>query len=124
MRSICLMLICLAFLAGCGDDDANKPAPTGTPTPLGSEKLKVDMLTAAAQLDTYRLKHKRYTADETKLGDEFPTTVTVKEADKQTFYMAARDDQGIRYVVRRKEDGQTTRTCDPPKPGACPKGKW
>lgn len=122
MRSACLMLTCLALLSGCGGDDKKKTAPAAT-QPQDSEDLKIDMLEASALLDTYRLEEKGYTADEKKLGDAFPKTVTVKEADKDSFYMAARDDQGVRYVLR-VDAGKSMRTCDPPKPGSCPKGKW
>ncbi len=119
----CSALVLVA-LAGCGGgDDKTAAAPGASPTPPPSDQLKYDLLTAAIQLDAYRLAEKTFTADEEELGAAFPPTVTVKEADAESFYMAARDDKGIRYVLRRTGD-VTERTCDPPAPDACPDGEW
>lgn len=121
----CSAILAVAVLAGCGgrDDDAVAPAARATVTPPPSDQLKYDLLTAAIQLDAYRLAEKSFTADEQRLGAAFPPTVTVKEADRTSFYMAARDSKGVRYVLRRTGD-VTERTCDPPTPDACPGGEW
>lgn len=117
----------LVALAGCGGGDDDKAAvaaaPDVAPTPPPSDQLKYDLLTAAIQLDAYRLAEKTFTDDETKLGPAFPRTVTVKSADATSFYIAAYDDKHIRYVLRRTGD-VTERTCDPPDRDACPGGEW
>lgn len=115
----------LVLLAACGGGGkaAKVPAASATPAPPPSEQLKYDLLTAAIQLDAYRLAEKTFTADETQLGAAFPETVTVKSADATSFYMAARDNKGIRYVLRRTGD-VTERTCGPPDPDVCPGGRW
>lgn len=120
------LAVCAAVaLAGCGGGDkpASAPAADASPTPPPSAQLKYDLLTAAIQLDAYKLQAKTFTADETQLGPAFPNTVTVKTADRTSFYMAARDDKGIRYVLRRTGD-VTERTCDPPNAEVCPGGTW
>lgn len=117
--------LALLLLGGCGGGNktAKTPSADATPKPPPSEQLKYDLLTAAIQLDAYRLQEKTFTDDETKLGAAFPTTVTVKDADADSFYMAARDDKGVRYVLRRTGD-VTERTCDPPDQEVCPDGEW
>jgi hypothetical protein len=124
-RAIPLALVALV-LGGCGggsNTGADGPAPTPIPTPPDSEQLKYDLLTAQIQLDAYKLEEKTYTADETQLGPAFPNTVTIKSADADDYYMAAYDDQHIRYVLRKTGD-TVERTCDPPTADACPDGQW
>lgn len=114
----------LLALAGCGDDpELPVSGPVTTPTPPPTDQLKFDMLQAQRDLETYRLSTGTYTEDETLLGPTFPLTVTVKDAGTRSFYMAAYDDQGIRYAMIN-EDGTVTRTCDPPEADACPDGVW
>lgn len=116
--------------AGCGGGDTD-PAeaarafttPSATPAPPPSDQLKYDLLTAAIQLRAYRLEHGTYTADETKLGEAFPRTLTVKAGDADGFYLAAYDNRRIRYVLIER-DGAVQRTCKPARPGACPGGRW
>ena len=123
-RCSALLLVAVAGCgSGSGGDAQPAAAPTGTPAPPSSDQLKYDLLTAAIQLDAYRLAEKTFTDDETKLGPAFPRTVTVKAADRTSFYLAARDDRGIRYVLRRTGD-VTERTCDPPDADVCPDGTW
>lgn len=122
-RCSALLLLALAGCGGGGGDETTAGAPAASPTPPPADLLKYDMLTAAIQLDAYRLAEKTFTADETKLGEAFPGTVTVKDADATSFYMAARDADGVRYVLRRTGD-VTERTCDPPTRDACPGGEW
>ncbi len=121
-RSSALIVVALAGCGG-GAKQASAPAASASPTPPPSAQLKYDLLTAAIQLDAYRLSEKTFTADETKLGPAFPDTVTVKTADANSFYMAARDNKGIRYVLRRTGN-VTERTCDPPDEDVCPDGRW
>lgn len=122
-RSSALLLVALAGCGGGGDRPAKATGPAASPTPPPADELKYDLLTAAIQLDAYRLAEKTFTADETKLGPAFPRTVTVKTADRTSFYLAARDNQGVRYVLRRTGD-VTERTCDPPTRSSCPGGEW
>jgi hypothetical protein len=111
-------------VAGCGSDTgATKPQVAPAPTPPDSEQLKYDLLTAAIQLDSYKLQEHTFTADERKLGPAFPPTVTIKTADATTFYLAAYDNHHIRYALRRTGD-VTERTCAPAEADACPGGKW
>jgi hypothetical protein len=49
--------------------------------------------------------------------------VTIKEADADSFYLAAYDNRHIRYALRREGD-VTERTCDPPDEEDCPDGRW
>lgn len=131
--ALAAVIVLLVAMAGCGGGGGDAPAadatvpsspkPSGTPGLPDSDQLKSDFVTAASKLDEYRLTHDAFTEDETLLGSDFPTDLTVKEGDKTSFYIAAYDNQGIRYVMRR--DGpDTTRTCDPPAAGACPGGEW
>jgi hypothetical protein len=116
-------LLCSALvLAGCG---GGHPAPSVAPsaTPPDSDTLKYDLLTAAIQLDAYKLQEGTFTADETKLGPAFPATVTVKTGDANGFDIAAYDDQHIRYELRRTSD-VTERTCRPADPDVCPDERW
>jgi hypothetical protein len=110
-------------LAGCGGDDKQIPAPAATATPPPADELKADLLTAAIQLDAYKLDAGTFTGDETELGAAFPPTVTIKEGDADSFYLAAYDDHHIRYALRRDGD-VTERTCDPPDEEDCPDGEW
>lgn len=119
-----LALLGAVVLAGCGGGGGGQvPAVSATPTPPDSETLKLDMRTAAIQLEAYKLAEQRYTDDETKLGEAFPPTVTVKDSDATSFYMAARDDKGARYTLRKDAAG-TRRECDPPSRAVCPGGSW
>lgn len=125
MRRLALLGAVVALLGGCGGGDGRSAAPavSATPTPPDSQTLKYDLLTAAIQLEAYKLAEQRYTDDETKLGEAFPPTVTVKDSDATSFYMAARDDKAVRYTLRKDADG-TTRECDPPSAAVCPGGRW
>jgi len=121
-----LALVGLVVLAGCGGgggDAAERPDPLATPTPPDSETLKYDLLTAAIQLEAYKLAERRYTDDETQLGEAFPRTVTIKASDATSFSMAAYDDQAVRYTLMKDGD-VTTRECKPARPEVCPGGKW
>jgi hypothetical protein len=125
MRRPAPIVLTVLALAGCGGDDEKLPVsePVTSPTPPPTDELKYDMLTAEIQLDGYRFSEGVYTADENLLGPAFPGTVTVKEADSRSFYIAAYDDQGTRFAMVKKDD-VVQRTCDPPDPDACPDGKW
>ena len=50
--------------------------------------------------------------------------MTVKEAGPDGFYLAAYDDNGIRYALIRTEGREDRRICDPPDPVDCPDGQW
>ena len=123
MRSWLPCSAAVLALAACGGDESARPAVAPSPTPPDSSELKYDLLTAAIQLDAYKLAEGTFTADETELGPAFPRTVTVKEADATSFYIAAYDSKRIRYVLRRTGD-ETERTCAPPDPEECPDGEW
>lgn len=120
-----LALIGLVVIAGCGGgggrDSTGRPAMT--PTPPDSETLKHDLLTAAIQLEAYKLAEHRYTDDETQMGEAFPPTVTIKASGATSFSMAARDDEGVRYTLI-KEGGVTARECKPARRDVCPHGRW
>jgi hypothetical protein len=123
MRSWLRCSAVVLVLAGCGGDDKPVPAPAASPTPPPSDELKADLLTAAIQLDAYKLDAGTFTDDETQLGAAFPPTVTIKEADADSFYLAAYDNRRIRYALRR--EGETTeRTCAPEDDEFCPDGEW
>ena len=113
----------MLVLAGCGGGEEGRTAVAPSPTPPDSDTLKYDILTAKIQLDAHKLTEGRFTADERELGEAFPPTVTIKTADATSFYIAARDDKGIRYTLIIR-DGVTERECDPPTEDACPDGKW
>ena len=124
MRSWLPCSLAALVLASCGGGEgATAPAPTPTVTPPPTEQLKYDLLTAAIQLEAYKLAEHTYTDDETKLGPAFPPTVTVKSADATAFSMAAYDDRHIRYALIRT-DGVDERTCQPATADACPDGRW
>lgn len=124
MSSKLSWLLCSAvLLAGCGGDDAPPRSAVVTATPPPTEEMKLDLLTAEIQLDAYKVAEGTFTADETLLGAAFPGTVTIKDADTDSFSMAAYDEDEIRYVLRR--DGETVeRTCEPADEDACPGGEW
>ena len=42
MRTLSLIALATALLAGCGDSGADKPRPAKTPLPQGAEKVKLD----------------------------------------------------------------------------------
>ncbi len=114
-----------APLAGCGGGGQPSTAavkPATAPVP-DSRTVELALRTAAIQLEAYKLDAHTYTDDETKMGPAFPAAVTIKASDAGGYYMAARDDAGVRYVLR-KQDGATSRTCAPPSPDACPSGTW
>lgn len=125
MRPATALVALVLVLAGCGDDDTPLPTsgPVATVTPPPPDDLKLDLVTAERELETYRFAEGSYTADESLLGPAFPPTVTVKEAGLDSFYIAAYDDTGIRYVMIR-EGEVTERTCDPVDPAHCPDGEW
>jgi hypothetical protein len=110
-------------LAACGGDEPARTVASPSPAPPDPSQMKYDLLTAEIQLDAYKLAEGTYTADETQLGPAFPRTVTVKEADAHSFYMAAYDNQRIRYVLRRRGP-EVERTCAPADPEECPSGEW
>ena len=124
------LAVCAAALApaGCGSNASDRaPLPTSAPaatvTPPPADDLKIDLATAIRELETYYFSEGSYTEEESLLGPAFPPTVIVKEAGPDGFYIAAYDDQGIRYAMIR-EGEKDRRVCRPADPVDCPNGEW
>ncbi len=119
------LVLAAALLAGCGSPETASEAPArpvATAVP-DSRTVELALRTAAIQLEAYKLDAHTYTDDETKMGPAFPPSVTIKASDAGSYYMAAKDNAGVRYVLR-KRDGATSRTCSPPSLDSCPSGTW